>query len=80
MGKRMRFTQDLVQDSEGFGERLAIEKLEPADERQVTEVFHFINTLAHQQDTQLTQAAAKTSEPSFAAVPDNDEDAAYDRL
>ncbi len=30
-------------------------------------------------DERLTQAAASTSEPSFAAVWDNDEDAAYDR-
>jgi hypothetical protein len=61
-------------------EQQLIAKVRDLSPRQVTEVFHFIDTLAHQQDAQLTQAAAKTSEPSFAAVWDNDEDAAYDRL
>ena len=36
--------------------------------------------LIAEDEQRLTQAAAKASETSFAAVWDNDEDAAYDRL
>jgi hypothetical protein len=61
-------------------EQQLIAKVRDLSPGQVTAVFHFIEKLAHQQDTLLTQAAAATSEPSFAAVWENDEDAAYDRL
>jgi hypothetical protein len=61
-------------------EQQLIAKVRDLSPWQVTEVFQFIDTLAHQKEVQLTEAAAKTGEPSFAAVWDNDEDAVYDRL
>lgn len=61
-------------------EQQLIAKVRDLSPSEVTAVFNFIDTLAHRQDIQLTQAAAATSEPSFAAVCDNKEDAAYGRL
>jgi len=58
-----------------------IEILEKLPPQRQAEVKDFVEFLAAREDSQrLTQAAAKASEPSFAAVWDNDEDAAYDRL
>jgi hypothetical protein len=61
-------------------EQQLIAKVRDLSPGQLTAVFNFIEKLANQQDIQLTQAAAATSEPSFADVWDNEEDAAYDRL
>jgi Protein of unknown function (DUF2281) len=58
-----------------------IEILEKLPPQRQAEVKDFVEFLAAREDAQrLTQAAAKASEPSFAAVWDNDEDSAYDRL
>ncbi len=47
---------------------------------QISEVANFAKFLAANRETRLTQYATKVSGPSFAAVWDNDEDAAYDKL
>ena len=58
-----------------------IEKINQLPPQRMAEVEDFVDFLrARADDERLTQAAANTSEPSFAAVWDNDEDAAYDRL
>ena len=58
-----------------------MEKIKQLPPQRVAEVENFVDFLrARTDDERLTQAAAKTSEPSFAAVWDNDEDAAYDQL
>ena len=58
-----------------------IEKIKQLPPQRVAEVEDFVDFLrARTDDERLTQAAARTSEPSFAAVWDNDEDAAYDKL
>ena len=51
------------------------------EDRVLLEVEDFVDFLRTREDDQrLTQAAARASEASFAAVWNNDEDAAYDRL
>ena len=58
-----------------------IEKLKQLPPHRVAEVEDFIDFLrTREDDRQLTQAASKAAEASFAKVWDNDEDAAYDRL
>jgi hypothetical protein len=44
------------------------------------EVEDFVEFLQVRADHQLTEAAARASEPSFAKVWDNADDAAYDAL
>jgi hypothetical protein len=62
-------------------EQTLIEKIKQLPPQRLAEVEDFIDFLRTREDEQrLTQAAAKASESSFAAVWDNDEDAAYDRL
>jgi hypothetical protein len=62
-------------------EQLLIEKIKQLPPQRIAEVEDFVDFLRAREDgNQLTQAAAKASEPSFAAVWDNDEDAAYDRM
>lgn len=62
-------------------EQVLIEKIKQLPPQRLAEVEDFVDFLRTREDEQrLTQAAAKTSEPSFAAVWNNDEDAAYDRL
>ncbi len=61
--------------------QVLIEKINQLPPQRMAEVEDFVDFLrARADDERLTQAAANTSEPSFAAVWDNDEDAAYDRL
>ena len=61
--------------------QVLIEKINQLPPQRVAEVEDFVDFLrARADDEQLTQAAASTSEPSFAAVWNNDEDAAYDHL
>jgi hypothetical protein len=43
-------------------------------------VEDFIDFLKSRDEQRLTRAMAKASEPSFAAVWDHEEDAAYDKL
>jgi predicted MPP superfamily phosphohydrolase len=58
-----------------------IEKLKDLPPQRIAEVEDFVDFLRAREDEQrLTRAASKASEASFAAVWDNDEDAAYDRI
>lgn len=58
-------------------EQTLIEKIR----QRLAEVEDFVDFLHTREDEQrLVHAAAKAAEASFAAVWDNDEDAAYDRL
>lgn len=58
-----------------------IEKIKDLPPQRIAEVEDFVDFLRAREDEQrLTRAASKASEASFAAVWDNDEDAAYDRI
>ncbi|BAO29860.1 DUF2281 domain-containing protein [Sulfuritalea hydrogenivorans] len=62
-------------------EQVLIEKLKQLPPQRLAEVEDFVDFLRTREDEQrLTQAAAKVAEESFAAVWNNDEDAAYDRM
>jgi hypothetical protein len=62
-------------------ESILIQKLQRLPAQRLAEVEDFVDFLqAHEEDRQLVQAAAKAAEARFAAVWDNDEDAAYDRM
>jgi hypothetical protein len=61
-------------------EQVLIEKIRQLPPQRLAEVEDFVDFLRAREDEQrLTQAAARASEASFAAVWENDEDAAYDR-
>lgn len=61
--------------------RELIGKLEALPPERIAEVEDFVDFLTQRdQDRQWTQAATKTSEPAFAKVWDNPDDAAYDAL
>lgn len=58
-----------------------IKKIEALPAEKINEVEDFVEFLGHKgTDRQLTRAAAKLSEKSFAKVWDNPEDAIYDKL
>lgn len=62
-------------------EQVLIEKIKQLPPQRMAEVEDFVDFLrAREDDQRLTHAAAKASEASFAAVWDNDDDAAYDRM
>lgn len=62
-------------------EQVLIEKLKQLPPQRLAEVEDFVDFLRTREDEQrLTQATAKVAEESFAAVWNNDEDAAYDRM
>ncbi|MFA7278460.1 MAG: hypothetical protein WC100_00020 [Sterolibacterium sp.] len=62
-------------------ERVLIEKIRQLPPQRLAEVEDFVDFLRTRGDEQsLTQAAGKTSEASFAAVWNNEEDDAYDRM
>lgn len=65
-------------------EQVLIEKIKQLPPQRMAEVEDFVDFLrakeAREEDHRLTQSATKASEASFAAVWDNDEDAAYDRM
>jgi len=62
-------------------DKALIEKIKQLPPQRMAEVEDFVDFLRAREDEQrLTQAAASASEASFAAVWDNDEDAAYDRM
>jgi hypothetical protein len=62
-------------------EQVLIEKIRQLPPQRLAEVEDFVDFLrAREAGQRLTQAAARASEASFAAVWDNDDDAAYDRL
>jgi hypothetical protein len=46
----------------------------------MAELIDFVEFLSQRDDRLLTQAAAKASEPAFAHVWENEEDADYDNL
>lgn len=58
-----------------------VEKLKALPPQRQAEVEDFVDFLqSRNNDQNLVMAAAKTAEPSFAQVWDNNEDAEYDRL
>ncbi len=62
-------------------EQVLIDKIRQLPPQRLAEVEDFVDFLRAREDEQrLVQAAAKASEASFAAVWNNDDDAAYDRL
>lgn len=62
-------------------EQMLIEKIKQLPLQRLAEVEDFVDFLRVREDEQrLTQAAAKMAEAGFAAVWNNDADAAYDRL
>ena len=62
-------------------EQALIEKIKLLPAQRLAEVEDFVDFLRTRDDERrLTQAAARTSEASFAAVWENDDDAAYDRM
>jgi hypothetical protein len=61
--------------------RTLIEKIDRLPRNRVAEVEDFVDFLSQRgQEQQLVQSAAGASEPSFAKVWENSDDAAYDRL
>ncbi len=62
-------------------EQVLIDKIKQLPPQRLAEVEDFVDFLRTRDDDQrLTLAAAKVGEASFAAVWNNDEDAAYDRM
>lgn len=62
-------------------EPMLIEKIKQLAPQRTAEVEDFVDFLrAREGDQRPARDAAKASEPSFAAVWDNDQDAAYDRF
>jgi hypothetical protein len=61
-------------------EQALIEKIKQLPPQKLAEVEDFVDFLQAREERRLTRAAAKASEPAFAKVWDNDEDAAYDTL
>ena len=62
-------------------EQALIEKIKQLPPQRLAEVEDFVDFLRTREDEQrLTQTATRASEASFAAVWNNEEDAAYDRL
>jgi hypothetical protein len=58
-----------------------IDKLKTLSPDRVAEVEDFVDFLrSRERERALMRAATRFAEPAFAAVWDNDEDAAYDRL
>ena len=58
-----------------------IDKIRQLPPRRLAEVEDFVDFLRLREDSQQPiRAAAKVSEPGFAAVWNNDEDAAYDQM
>lgn len=65
----------------GATEQVLIDKIRQLPPQRLAEIEDFVDFLRTRENEQrLVHAAAKISEASFAAVWDNDEDAAYDRL
>lgn len=62
-------------------EQVLIEKIKQLPPQRLAEVEDFVDFLRTREDERrLTHAASKASEARFAAVWNNDEDAAYDRM
>lgn len=62
-------------------EHVLIDKIKQLPPERMAEVEDFVDFLrAREHEQGFTRAAARASEASFAAVWENDEDAAYDRM
>ena len=62
-------------------EQVLIDKIKRLPPERMAEVEDFVDFLRARENEQgLTRAAARASEASFAAVWENDEDAAYDGM
>ena len=62
-------------------EQVLLEKIRRLSPQRIAEVEDFVDFLLTRDKNQgLTDAAARASEASFAAVWDNDSDAVYDRM
>ena len=61
-------------------EKELIEKIRELSPDKIAEVVDFVDFLAHRDDRLLVQAASRISEPVFAKVWDNPDDAEYDKL
>lgn len=62
-------------------EHQLIEKILQLPPTRLAEVTDFVDFLSsREKDRALTQTAAQTAVPSFAAIWDNDSDAEYDKL
>ena len=62
-------------------EQVLIDKISQLSPQRLAEVEDFVDFLRLREERhRLTQAAPKMAEASFAAVWNNDEDAAYDRM
>lgn len=57
-----------------------IEKIKTLPPDKIAEVVDFVDFLVHRDDRLLVEAAARASEPTFAAVWNNPDDAEYDNL
>ena len=57
-----------------------IEKINALPPDKIAEVENFIDFLAHRDDRLLVEAASRISEPAFAVVWNNADDAEYDNL
>jgi len=57
-----------------------IEKIKALPPDEIAEVVDVVDFLAQRDDRVLVEAASKMSEPAFAAVWDNPDDAEYDNL
>ena len=57
-----------------------IEKIKALPPDKIAEVVDFVDFLAHRDDRLLVEAASRISEPLFAVVWDNPDDAEYDKL
>ena len=61
--------------------QVILDKLQRLSPEKIAEVEDFVDFLQQRElENQMIQAAAQLAEPSFQAVWDNSEDAAYDRL
>jgi hypothetical protein len=57
-----------------------IEKIKGLSPEKIAEVVDFVDFLANRDDRRLVEAASRISEPTFARVWDNPDDAEYDNL
>jgi hypothetical protein len=57
-----------------------IYKIKALPPDKIAEVVDFVDLLANRDDRLLVEAASRISEPAFAAVWDNPDDAEYDSL
>ncbi len=57
-----------------------IEKIKALPPDKIAEVVDFVNFLQHRDDRLLVEAASRISEPAFAGVWNNADDAEYDSL